>query len=343
MDGCMKLSTNALDVARLAQVSQSAVSRSFTPGASVSDETRAKVMAAAKKLGYRPNAMARTLITRRSHIIALVMSYLENQFYPLVIEKLSQDLQKRGYHVLMFIGDLGDDDGVLAEILQYQVDGIVMASVSLSAKLAKSCRDAGVPVVLFNRVPDLSALERRSICSVTSDNYQGGRIAAELLLERGHQRIAFLAGMESTSTNSERERGLNEVLRDVGAAVFSRAVGHYDFDSAKIATRKLFSSPQSPDAVFVANDHMAIAAMDVMRCELGLRIPQDVSVIGFDDVPQAAWGGYQLTTIVQCVPDMVDATVALLSEQMQDQSPTRNVVIPCRLVERATVRSPALN
>lgn len=339
----MKLSTNALDVARLAQVSQSAVSRSFTPGASVSDETRAKVMAAAKKLGYRPNAMARTLITRRSHIIALVMSYLENQFYPLVIEKLSQDLQKRGYHVLMFIGDLGDDDGVLAEILQYQVDGIVMASVSLSAKLAKSCRDAGVPVVLFNRVPDLSALERRSICSVTSDNYQGGRIAAELLLERGHQRIAFLAGMESTSTNSERERGLNEVLRDVGAAVFSRAVGHYDFDSAKIATRKLFSSPQSPDAVFVANDHMAIAAMDVMRCELGLRIPQDVSVIGFDDVPQAAWGGYQLTTIVQCVPDMVDATVALLSEQMQDQSPTRNVVIPCRLVERATVRSPALN
>jgi DNA-binding LacI/PurR family transcriptional regulator len=88
---------------------------------------------------------------------------------------------------------------------------------------------------------------------------------------------------------------------------------------------------------------MAIAAMDVMRCELGLRIPQDVSVIGFDDVPQAAWGGYQLTTIVQCVPDMVDATVALLSEQMQDQSPTRNVVIPCRLVERATVRSPTLN
>jgi DNA-binding LacI/PurR family transcriptional regulator len=335
----MKSAANAQDVARLAQVSQSAVSRSFTAGASVSDETRAKVMAAAKKLGYRPNAMARTLITRRSQIIALVMSYLENQFYPLVIEKLSQDLQKRGYHVLMFIGDLGDDDGVLAEILQYQVDGIVMASVTLSAKLAKSCRDAGVPVVMFNRVPDLSALARRSISSVTSDNYRGGRLAAELLLRRDHQRIAFLAGLESTSTNSERERGFTEALRDAGVAPFRRAVGQYDFDSAKVATRKLFAGRQRPDAVFVANDHMAIAAMDVLRCELGLQVPQDVSVIGFDDVPQAAWGGYQLTTIVQSVPDMVDATVELLNEQMQQMVPTRNVVIPCRLVERATVRA----
>jgi DNA-binding LacI/PurR family transcriptional regulator len=338
MDGSMKSAANAQHVARLAQVSQSAVSRTFTAGASVSDETRAKVMAAAKKLGYRPNAMARTLITRRSQIIALVMSYLENQFYPLVIEKLSQDLQKRGYHVLMFIGDLGDDDGVLAEILQYQVDGIVMASVTLSAKLAKSCRDAGVPVVMFNRVPDLSALARRSISSVTSDNYRGGRLAAELLLQRGHQRIAFLAGMESTSTNSERERGFTEAMRDAGVAPFRRAVGHYDFDTAKLATRKLFAGKQRPDAVFVANDHMAIAAMDVLRCELGLQVPQDVSVIGFDDVPQAAWGGYQLTTIVQSVPDMVDATVELLNEQMQQTAPTRNVVIPCRLVERATVR-----
>ena len=334
----MKFAANAQDVARMAQVSQSAVRRCFTPGASVSNETRAKVMVAAKKLGYRPNAMARTLITRRSQIIALVMSYLENQFYPLVIEKLSQDLQKRGYHVLMFIGDLGDDDGVLAEILQYQVDGIVMASVTLSAKLAKSCRDAGVPVVLFNRVPDLSALARRSICSVTSDNRRGGHMAAQLLLERGHQRIAFLAGMESTSTNSERERGFNEALSDAGVAVFRRAVGHYNFDSAKAATRELFAGPERPDAVFVANDHMAIAAMDVIRCELCLRIPQDVSIVGFDDVPQAAWGAYQLTTIVQSVPDMVDATVTLLSEQMRENTPTRNVMIPCRLVERATVR-----
>ena len=158
----MKSAATAQDVARLAQVSQSAVSRSFTPGASVSEDTRAKVMDAAKALGYRPNALARSLITRRSRIIALVMSYLENQFYPLVIEKLSQKLQKQGYHVLMFISDQDDTDDVLADILQYQVDGIVMASTTLSPALASSCRDTGVPVVLFNRVPDMSAQARHS-------------------------------------------------------------------------------------------------------------------------------------------------------------------------------------
>lgn len=337
----MKSNATAHEVGRLAQVSQSAVSRTFTPGASVSEETRNKVLAAANTLGYRPNAMARSLITRRSHIIALVMSYLENKFYPLVIEKLSQKLQKRGYHVLMFISDIDQADGVLAEILQYQVDGIVMASTMLSSDLAKSCADSGVPVILFNRVPNTSALARLSTSSVTSDNYRGARMVAELLLERGHRKIAFLAGLENSSTNLERERGFNEVLQKAGVAVHSRAVGHYNFEHAQQATRQLFACSDLPDAVFVANDHMAIAAMDVLRIELKLRVPQDVSVVGFDDVPQAAWGSYRLTTVVQSVEDMVDATVDLLLEQMQDATYPRNVVIPCRVVERDSVRAAA--
>lgn len=335
----MKSNATAHEVGRLAQVSQSAVSRTFTPGASVSEETRSKVLAAANTLGYRPNAMARSLITRRSHIIALVMSYLENQFYPLVIEKLSQKLQKRGYHVLMFISDIDQADGVLAEILQYQVDGIVMASTMLSSDLAKSCADSGVPVILFNRVPDTSALARLSTSSVTSDNYRGGRMVAELLLERGYRKIAFLAGLENSSTNLERERGFNEVLQEAGVAVHSRAVGHYNFEHAQQATRQLFAGSDLPDAVFVANDHMAIAAMDVLRIEFKLRVPQDVGVVGFDDVPQAAWGSYRLTTVVQSVEDMVDATVDLLHEQMQGEVRPRNVVVPCRVVERNSVRA----
>ena len=334
----MKMTPTAQDVGKLALVSQSAVSRTFTPGASVSKTTREKVLAAAKTLGYRPNAIARSLITRRSHIIALVMNYLENQFYPLVIEKLSQQLQKKGYHVLMFISDVNDADSVLIEILEYQVDGIVMASTMLSPGLAKSCADAGVPVVLFNRVPDTSALARHRTSSVTSDNYRGGRMVAELLLERGHRKIAFLAGLENSSTNLDRERGFNEVLQEAGVKVHSRAVGHYSFERAQQATRQLFTGHNLPDAVFVANDHMAVAAMDVLRIELKLRVPQDVSVVGFDDVPQAAWGSYCLTTVVQSVEDMVAATVDLLQEQMLGEINPRNVLVPCRVIERTSVR-----
>lgn len=334
----MKSSATAKEVACLAKVSQSAVSRTFTPGASVSQDTRVRVTAAAQALGYRPNAMARTLITGRSRIIALVMSYLENQFYPLVIEKLSQQLQKQGYHVLMFISELDEPDAVLAEILQYQVDGIVMASTTLSPGLAKSCAESGVPVVLFNRVPDVKARARHPASTVTSDNYGGGRMVGELLLARGHKRIAFLAGLENSSTSIERERGLKDALQEAGTDVYRRATGHYQFEGAQLATRKLFKGPRRPDAVFVANDHMAIAAMDVLRIELQLRVPQDVSVVGFDDVPQAAWGAYSLTTVVQSVVDMVDATVDLLQEQIQHEAQPRNVVIPCRTVERRSVR-----
>jgi len=337
----LKSSATAQAVAALARVSQSAVSRTFTPGASVSEDTRARVLTAAKTLGSRPTALARSLITRRSRIIALVMGYLENQFYPLVIEKLSQTLQRQGYHVLLFITDVEDNnDSVLAEILQYQVDGMVMASATLSPDLARQCADTGVPVVMFNRVPQTSAFAGNSTSSVTSDNRRGGRLAAELLLARGYRRIAFLAGHEMSSTNLERERGFREALADAGAAVFARAVGHYDFDRAREATRTLFAAAadERPDAVFVANDHMAFAALDVLRQELGLQVPAQVGVIGFDDVPQAAWGAYRLTTVVQSVDEMVQATVGLLHEQMLDDSKPRDLVIACRVVERDTVR-----
>jgi len=338
----MKTAPRAQDVADLAQVSQSAVSRTFTPGASVSESTRNKVLAAAQRLGYRPNALARSLITRQSRIVALVMSYLENQFYPLVIEKLSQKLQKQGYHVLMFIADIdGGADGVLADILQYQVEGIVMASTMLSPTLAKSCSDVGVPVVQFNRISDLGGLTRYATSSVTSDNAAGGRLAAELLVARGYKRIAFLAGLEDSSTSLERERGFKEALSELGTSVSYRDTGHYSFDGAKDAARRLFGHTDRPDAVFVANDHMAIAVMDVLRQEFCLRVPEDVGVIGFDDVPQAAWGAYQLTTVYQRVEPMVDATVELLLEQMRGEVRAREIVVPCMLVERKTVRPAA--
>lgn len=327
-------SVTSLDVARLAQVSQSAVSRTFTPGASVSEATRIKVEEAARKLGYRPNAIARTLITRRSRIIGVVMSYLENQFYPVVLEKLSQRLQRDGYHVLLFITDTRQTDAVLAEILQYQVDGLVMASTAMSSALALRCEEAGIPVVLFNRISSSSD----NTSSVTTDNYQGGLLVGQYLARTGHKRVAYIAGLEDTSTNQQRERGLRDGLAESGQKVFARAVGNYDFEDAKAAARKLFAvkSAQRPDAVFVANDHMAIAVMDTLRIELGLRIPLDASVVGFDDVKQASWGSYQLSSVVQDADAMIEATVGLLMQEMDGEDLDRAIVLPTRLVLRAS-------
>ena len=337
----MVRAATSIDVAKLAGVSQSAVSRTYTPGASVGNATKAKVMEAARKLGYRRNAIARSLITKRSQIIGVVMSQLDNQFYPMVLEKLSQSLGKDGYHVLLFISDRQESDRVLNEILQYQVDGIVMASTVLSSALARDCADAGIPVVLFNRMTRQAANDLHPASAVTSDNERGARMVAQHLVATGHQRIAYIAGLEESSTNADRERGFREELASLGTRIHARAVGYYSFEGAARAARELFAEKNDqPDAVFVGSDHMAIAVMDVLRSELNLHVPDDVSVVGFDNVPQAAWGAYQLTTVEQPIDLMIDATVSLLLEQLAGQVPVRTVIVPCKLIERGSVQNP---
>jgi DNA-binding LacI/PurR family transcriptional regulator len=327
----------SVDVAKLAGVSQSAVSRTYTPGASVAEATRIKVMDASRKLGYRPNAIARTLITRKSRMIAVVASYLDNQFYPVVIEKLSKRLQSDGYHVLLFIAEANQEsDELLMQLMQYHVDGIVLLSATLSSGLAKVCAASGVPVLMFNRVAQAGG----TVSSVACDNEAGGRMAARALLEAGHMRIGYIAGLEDSSTNRDREAGFNAELAAHGHRVFTRTVGHYSFEGAQVAARLMFGradAMQRPSAVFVANDYMAIAVMDVLRGELGLRVPQDVAVIGFDNVPQAAWGGYSLTSIEQDAQAMIEATAKLMLAQINDEAvAAQHMNLPVRLVERGS-------
>lgn len=326
------------EVAQLAQVSTSAVSRTFTPGASVAPATRERVLQAARKLGYRPNAIARTLTTKRSRIIGVVVSYLQNQFYPVVIEKLSQALQKHGYHVLLFVSDGhetgADVDDQLMDVMQYQVDGLILASVTLSSELAQGCQAAGVPVVLFNRTVPLAGVH-----AIVSDNSAGGRMAAQALIEAGRRKIAYIAGLEDASTQIEREQGFMDRLTEAGLSLCGRACGSYSYDGARKATHILFDDQNDrPDAVFVANDHMALAVIDALRSELGLRVPQDVAVIGFDNVPQSAWPAYALTTIEQDAKGMVDATVDVLMQAInRPELAACRVVKPVCLIRRGTV------
>ncbi len=328
----------SIDVARRAGVSQSAVSRVFTAGASVGAAMRERVLRAANELGYEPNALARSLSTGRSRIIGLVVSHLDNLFYPLVIDQLCRRLQHAGYHLLMFVGDGADSAELVGQMLRYRVDGMVLGSITLSSALAQRCADASIPVVLFNRVmgPQSAA---GSVCSVRGDNGRGGAALARHLVQLGHQRIAFIAGREDSSTNRDRERGFIRVLRAAGLQLAARATGHYDPEQAANATRALFRghAASRPDAVFAASDQMALAVMDTLRYDLQLDVPGEVSVVGYDDVPQAAWPAYQLTTFQQPVDRMVEATMTLLGHQLSGGVlEGRNLVVRGRLQLRRT-------
>ena len=326
------------EVAKRAGVSRSAVSRVFTPGASASAKTVEKVKKAAQELGYRPNVLARAMVSGRSRIIGVVVAYLDNQFYPDALEKLSNQLQERGYHVLIFLsGNTAKNiDDVVEEILDYQADGIIAASVALGSALSERCRAAGVPVVLFNRSQDDA-----NLASVTSDNYGGGRRVADFLVAGGHQKIGYIAGWEGASTQRDRENGFRDGLADAGRAIHSRTVGNYRLPETVEAAREMFDTDDPPDAVFVANDHMAFAVMDVLRSELNLRVPEDVSVVGFDDVPSAAWPAYSLTTIRQPANRMVSETVSILLDQVADQSiAPRKLEIEGPLIVRGSAKVP---
>ena len=326
----------SLEVAALAGVSQSAVSRVFTPGSSVSPKTAEKVRAAAAQLGYRPNVLARSLKSGKSRMIGLMVAYLENYFYPEVVERLSGELQKVGYHVLVFLAPIStvNVDQIVRELLDYQVDGIVMASVSMSSDLAARCHATGIPVVLFNR-----ALADPRLSSVTTDNAKGGRMLADYLVSTGHRNIAYIAGFSGASTQIDREAGFRAGLQAAGMDLCARAEGNFVYADAQRAARSLFARPDRPDAVFVANDHMAIAVMDVLRFELGLRVPQDVSVVGFDDVPPAAWPAYDLTTVRQNVGQMVAETVQMLITQITEGTGiSKHVILDAALIIRGSTR-----
>ncbi len=326
----------SLEVAKLAGVSQSAVSRVFTPGASSSKKTNELVRKAALKLGYRPNIVARSLITGKTKIIGLVVAYLDNYFYPEALELLSGALQKNGYHVLIFMATntSGNIDNVVEEILDYQVDGIIAASVGMSTNLASRCSDAGIPVVLFNRTQDDERLS-----AVTSDNELGGQKIAQFLCDNGHTRIGYIAGWEGASTQRDREKGFTDELKKNGQGLFAREVGNCNVDESRQAARPMFTSSEIPDAVFVANDHMAFAVMDVMRFELGLKIPDQVSVVGYDDVTVAKWLAYSLTTVRQRANRMVDETVAILIDSIEDNSTKpRRIKIDGPLILRGSAK-----
>ena len=330
----------AQDVARLAGVSPSAVSRVFTPGASASARTAEKVRAAAQQLGYRPNILARSLITGRTRIIGLAVATLDNHIYPMALEQISRALQARGYHVLVLIAPNDETaiEAVVQELIDYQVEGLLAASVAMTNTLTSACEANGIPVVMFNRGQDDPRLSQ-----VTSDNFDGGRQAARALLASGARRIGHISGWGGSSTGRDRAAGFRAALTEAGLTPAFVADGQYSRERAQQIVRDQFAAGHDrPDGLFVGSDHMAFGVLAVLRFELGLRVPEDVAVVAFDDVPMAAWPEFDLTTVAQPLQDMVTATVETLMNKIAEgpDAQPRKIILPCRLVLRGTTRLP---
>lgn len=324
----------SVEVARLAGVSQSAVSRTFTPGASVSAQTREKVLAAAKALGFQPSLIPKIMLTNRSGLVALVTGGLESAFYARVVQTFAARLREAGNQVVLVTVDSDYTlDAVAVRLAQYRVDAIVSALAVLSREAAETLSASRIPVVSFN-----TPVTAARLGSVGSDNVLGGRRAAELLHRRGVRHPAFIAGPADSPASTERLDGFRDESCRLGLPDPRVAGQAYTYEGGAAAAAQLLSAG-SMDGLFCANDLCALGAIDTLR-QAGLQVPDDVRVIGYDDIPSAALAAYELTSFDQDVPALVETALAMIDRMSRAEEPAgERILVPPRLIERGSTRS----
>ncbi len=323
------------DVAQVAGVSQSAVSRCFKPGASVSKSTYARVMEAASLLDYIPNAAARSLITRRSNMIAVIITDQANRYYPELLAELSQQITARGKRVLLFtLARETDVDRVLADVWQFQVDGVIAAARLTDEHIAEFER-RHMPLVLFNRT-----LRDRAVNTVTCDHLEAGRMLVSRLAAAGHRRFGIIAGTEESSVANERRRGARERLAELGLPPPVVVSGQSDYRGGGAGLKTLIEQMgEVPDAIICDSDVMAIGCLDCARHELDIDVPEQLSVAGFDAVEPSNWLSYNLTTLRQPMPKMATAAADLLCAVIDShESQAERRVFSAQFIEGATAR-----
>ena len=321
--------TTQQDIARFAGVSQSVVSRVLGGNGYVSEKSRSKVLAASKEFGYVPDAGARSLVTGRSNIIALVVANVTNAFYPYLFDRVALAVQAQGREVMLFNASGGRDvDDVLSALMRYRIKAAVILTASLGSRIAAELRSRGVQVVMLNRYSlDLAS------STVTCDNLLGGRAVAEAFLQAGLSRLAYVGGAPTSSTNLDRRVGFMGRLAEAGLPVAYAAEGAFTHEWGFEAGGAL-KDVADLQGVFCADDDIAMGVVDRLRFDHGVRIPQDVAVVGFDDVPGASWRSYALTTVRQPVDRMIERSLELLETPTTSQP--SHVRIPGELIRRAT-------
>ncbi|MBB6447928.1 LacI family DNA-binding transcriptional regulator [Bacillus benzoevorans] len=327
----MRNEINAKDVAKLAGVSQSSVSRVFFGGASVSEKTRKKVLAAAEELGYTPNEFARSLITNKTRIIGLVMKGVKNPFYPQVLKEFAEAFKRLGYSILFVQtnhDELQKED--VETLLNYHVAGVIITNATLSLKVTADFKKNKIPLILFNR-----KVEQPDLFSVCTNNLEASRQIAEFLIQKGCKDMVYISGQRNTSTSIEREKGFSEVLKK-NQLTYRRYDSDYSYIGGYHTAKQIINEGCIPSAFFVANDIMAFGVLDALH-EYSIEVPSVTKVVGFDNIDMAKWPVYHLTTWEQPISEMVDRTVEYMMAEIEEYTGrAENVEIEGKLIERST-------
>lgn len=325
------------DVARLAGVSQPTVSRALRGDARVSEATRRRVGEAADALGYVPSDVGRSLSTRRTHQVAMVTD-LDNALYPRLVAPLHDALMDLGYRMVV-LAERGDEMSAYGRLLDGSVDGAILTTALLQSSMPFALQGRGLPFVQMNRVSGLVDAD-----SITADNLAGAQQVGELFVESGHRRIGMILGPESTSSSRDRESGFREALAESAIGLPPRWIsrGDFSYDAGAAGFARIMSAPDRPTAVFCVTDVLAVGALNAAG-QLGLSVPGDVSVVGFDDLELAAWPCFQLTTVRVDFTSMARQAAEMLVARLDGSSPdgAAHRVVPTELVLRASHGAPS--
>jgi DNA-binding LacI/PurR family transcriptional regulator len=325
------------DVALRAGVSASAVSRTFTAGASVSARTRAKVEQASAELGYQPNALASSLTTGRTRLVGLVLNNFHNPAYMEMFDLFTRGLQDRGLRPLL-VNLSGETDPAqsVRMLRQYSVDAAVVASSTLPTGFSAAFVRAGIPVVRSFGRAGRSRSRRAPVVGI--DNVECGRMAARELVARGYRRVGFLGGPKSATSTQDRMTGfLDEIARHGGVEASHSFAADYSFRAGRAEMLRLLAG-RPAEAYFCGDDVLSIGAMSAIEGR-GLAVPGDIGLIGLNDMEMSGWENIDLTTIRQPMREIVEASIELVQAMLDSpEAEPASRVFPCRLVERGSLR-----
>ena len=321
------------------------MSRALRGDPRVSADTRDRVLAAAARLGYTPNALGRMLLQRSTRTVGMVVTDISNPFYPHLIAPLHDELAALQYRMVLFTERLeaeagvdGDTSRALEHLVDRGVDGVVLTTSTLDGTVPRELQRRGLPFVFLTRAVDGVAAD-----AVTVDNALGGSLVAAEVARVGHRRVAAILGPANTSTGRDRERGFRAGLAAAGVALDDGAVrrGPYTVETGQTAAMELLALPERPTVVVCFNDLVAIGALNAAVAR-GLRVPEDVSITGWDDLPMAAWEVCRLTTVRQSMDEMARTAARLVVERIEGRAgpEPRRVLFDPQIVVRATLGPP---